>query len=357
MLIVAAVTLVVWVSMALITLYSYRHVSRLEEVGERRDGDPPFPRLSVVVAARERGSPGGTGARIAARARLPGLRGHLRRRSFRRPHRRDRGSAERGRRPPQGDSRRGVARGMVREETRILARALAASGTCSSLPTGTWCSARGGEARSAPPPEKQAGPCRGSGRVDDAGAHAGGLRDRVPLGRARHGEALAGARLREHGLLRERRLQPVQGRLLPRHRGTQAGRPAPRRGPSTGSAGEVDRPPLGPGPRPIQCAMRVVSVRPGPGPRQRNNFFALQDYRDFGRAGRRSDCCGWGLHRSCWVPPWLPWTLRSPHCSLLLQRLPGGSPSTSPAPPVSGGGPAWRFRWPARSSSTVGGAP
>ena len=52
MLIVAAVTLAVWVTTALITLYSYRHVFRLEEIEERRDGDPPFPRLSVVVAAR-----------------------------------------------------------------------------------------------------------------------------------------------------------------------------------------------------------------------------------------------------------------------------------------------------------------
>ena len=52
MLIVAAVTLVAWVAMALVTLYSYRHVFRLEEIEERRDGDPPLPRLSVVVAAR-----------------------------------------------------------------------------------------------------------------------------------------------------------------------------------------------------------------------------------------------------------------------------------------------------------------
>lgn len=52
MLIAAAVTLVVWVAMALITLYSYRHVFRLEEIGEPREGDPPLPRLSVVVAAR-----------------------------------------------------------------------------------------------------------------------------------------------------------------------------------------------------------------------------------------------------------------------------------------------------------------
>ena len=52
MLIAAAVTLAGWVAMAFITLYSYRHVFRLEESGERRDGDPPFPRLSVVVTAR-----------------------------------------------------------------------------------------------------------------------------------------------------------------------------------------------------------------------------------------------------------------------------------------------------------------
>ena len=52
MLIVAAVTLVVWVAMTLITLYSYRHVFRLERIGDPRDGDPPLPRLSVVVAAR-----------------------------------------------------------------------------------------------------------------------------------------------------------------------------------------------------------------------------------------------------------------------------------------------------------------
>lgn len=52
MLIAAAATLVIWVAMALITLYSYRHVLRLEEIGEPRDGDPPPPRLSVVVAAR-----------------------------------------------------------------------------------------------------------------------------------------------------------------------------------------------------------------------------------------------------------------------------------------------------------------
>ena len=52
MLIAAAVTLAGWVAMALITLYSYRHVLRLEESGKRRDGDPPFPRVSVIVAAR-----------------------------------------------------------------------------------------------------------------------------------------------------------------------------------------------------------------------------------------------------------------------------------------------------------------
>ena len=52
MLIVAAVTLAVWVAMALITVYSYRHVFRLERTGDARDGDPPLPRLSVVVAAR-----------------------------------------------------------------------------------------------------------------------------------------------------------------------------------------------------------------------------------------------------------------------------------------------------------------
>ena len=50
--VVAAVTLVIWVAMTLITLYSHRNVFRLEEIGEPRDGDPPLPRLSVVVAAR-----------------------------------------------------------------------------------------------------------------------------------------------------------------------------------------------------------------------------------------------------------------------------------------------------------------
>ena len=52
MLIVAAATLAVWVAMTLVTLYSYRHVFRLERIGDARDGDPPLPRLSVVVAAR-----------------------------------------------------------------------------------------------------------------------------------------------------------------------------------------------------------------------------------------------------------------------------------------------------------------
>ena len=52
MLIVAAVTLLAWVAMAIVTLYNYRHVFRLEESGGPRDGDPPFPRLSVVVTAR-----------------------------------------------------------------------------------------------------------------------------------------------------------------------------------------------------------------------------------------------------------------------------------------------------------------
>ena len=52
MLIVAAVTLAVWVAMTLVALYSYRHVFRLERIGGARDGDPPLPRLSVVVAAR-----------------------------------------------------------------------------------------------------------------------------------------------------------------------------------------------------------------------------------------------------------------------------------------------------------------
>ena len=52
LIVAAAVTLAIWVAMGLITLYSHRHVFRLEQSGERRDGDPPFPRLSVVVAAR-----------------------------------------------------------------------------------------------------------------------------------------------------------------------------------------------------------------------------------------------------------------------------------------------------------------
>ena len=50
--ILAAVTLLVWVAMALVTLHSYRHVSRLEEIGAAQSGGPPLPRLSVVVAAR-----------------------------------------------------------------------------------------------------------------------------------------------------------------------------------------------------------------------------------------------------------------------------------------------------------------
>ena len=52
MAILAAGTLVVWAAMTLVTLYSHRHVSRLEKTGAPRAGDPPFPRLSVVVAAR-----------------------------------------------------------------------------------------------------------------------------------------------------------------------------------------------------------------------------------------------------------------------------------------------------------------
>ena len=50
--IVAAVTLFVWVVMALVTLHSYRHVRRLERIGAPRGGDPPLPPLSIVVAAR-----------------------------------------------------------------------------------------------------------------------------------------------------------------------------------------------------------------------------------------------------------------------------------------------------------------
>ncbi|MYI23065.1 MAG: glycosyltransferase, partial [Gammaproteobacteria bacterium] len=38
--------------MTLVTVYSYRHVFRLERIGDAREGDPPLPRLSVVVAAR-----------------------------------------------------------------------------------------------------------------------------------------------------------------------------------------------------------------------------------------------------------------------------------------------------------------
>ena len=52
MLIAASVTLVVWMAMVSITLYSYRRVFRLERIGDPRDGDQPLPRLSVVVAAR-----------------------------------------------------------------------------------------------------------------------------------------------------------------------------------------------------------------------------------------------------------------------------------------------------------------
>ena len=38
MLIVAAVTLAVWVAMTLVTVYSYRHVFRLERIGDAREG-------------------------------------------------------------------------------------------------------------------------------------------------------------------------------------------------------------------------------------------------------------------------------------------------------------------------------
>ena len=55
--VLAAATLLVWVAMALVTAYSHRRVLRLEAIGSPADGDPPLPRLSVVVAARneERG--------------------------------------------------------------------------------------------------------------------------------------------------------------------------------------------------------------------------------------------------------------------------------------------------------------
>lgn len=67
MLAVAAATLVVWVAMALIALHSYRRVFRLERLGDPLDGDPPLPRLSVVVAARneERGVEQALGSLLA----------------------------------------------------------------------------------------------------------------------------------------------------------------------------------------------------------------------------------------------------------------------------------------------------
>lgn len=57
MIIAAIVTLITWVAMTLVALYSFRQVLRLEAIGAPRAGDRPLPRLSVVVAAKneERG--------------------------------------------------------------------------------------------------------------------------------------------------------------------------------------------------------------------------------------------------------------------------------------------------------------
>ena len=57
MIVAAIVTLITWMAMTIVALYSFRHVFRLEAIGAPRAGDRPLPRLSVVVAARneERG--------------------------------------------------------------------------------------------------------------------------------------------------------------------------------------------------------------------------------------------------------------------------------------------------------------
>ena len=52
MIAVATATLVIWMAMSTVVLYSFRHVFRLEEIGAPRAGDPQLPRLSIVVAAR-----------------------------------------------------------------------------------------------------------------------------------------------------------------------------------------------------------------------------------------------------------------------------------------------------------------
>ena len=58
MTVAALVTLITWVAMTLVALYSFRQVLRLEAIGAPRAADRPLPRLSVVVAARneERGA-------------------------------------------------------------------------------------------------------------------------------------------------------------------------------------------------------------------------------------------------------------------------------------------------------------
>ena len=54
--IVAAVTLFVWVVMALVTLHSYRHVRRLERIGAPRGGRSAAPAPVDRCRRQERGA-------------------------------------------------------------------------------------------------------------------------------------------------------------------------------------------------------------------------------------------------------------------------------------------------------------
>lgn len=47
----AALTLAVWLALAIAALLSHYKVPRLHDVAPARPGDPPLPRLSIVATA------------------------------------------------------------------------------------------------------------------------------------------------------------------------------------------------------------------------------------------------------------------------------------------------------------------
>ena len=223
LLVYASVTLAVWIVITAVCIYGWQRTRHLMDVGGPRAGEPPLPRVSIIVTAQNEERQAERALRSLIDLNYPNYEVvYVNDRSDDRTGEiADRLSAEDGRIKPLHVST--LPDGWFGKNYAAYRGAQVANGEVLLFTDGDVVFAPDALAlRSAPPPPCKAGPPLRRAAAARLRCVAPGLHDRLCLHHHRCGSPVAGAGSAQFGVFRYRSVQHVSHRRVPRHRRTPA---------------------------------------------------------------------------------------------------------------------------------------